>query len=67
MLEYGCNLFQISRGVIHIAWIQLHLKRTPRAIVKLDDGINLSAFIILVMDELGIQGLGGLALAGATT
>ena len=50
------NLLQIRCGVIDIARIQLYLKRTPRTIVKLDDGINLPAFVILVMEKLGIKG-----------
>jgi hypothetical protein len=50
VLEYGRDLFQIGSSLIGISRIQLYLKRTPRAIVKLDDGINLPAFIILVVE-----------------
>ena len=53
--EDGRNFLQIRCGDIDIARIQLYLKRTPRTIVKLDDGINLPAFIILVMEKLGTK------------
>ena len=54
--EDGRDLLQIDCGVIYISRIQLYLKRAPRAIVKLDDGINLPAFIILVVEQFGTEG-----------
>ena len=53
--EDGRNLLQIGCSAINITRIQLYLERAPRTIVKLDDGINLPAFIILVMEKLGIK------------
>ena len=41
VLENGCDLFKIGCGFINVTGVQLDLKRTPYAIVKLDDGVNL--------------------------
>ena len=56
VLENGRNLFQAGGSLIHIAGIQLDFKCTPRAVVKLDDGVDFPAVIVLVMVKLRVNG-----------
>ena len=56
MLEDGCNLFKIGCGLIGIIGVQLDFKRTPRAVVKLDDGVDFPAIVVLIMVKLRVDG-----------
>ena len=54
--EDRCNLFKIGCGLIGIIGVQLDFKRTPRAVVKLDDGVDFPAIVVLIMVKLRIDG-----------
>ena len=52
MPEDRCNPLQICGSIVHISGVQLHLKRTPRAVSELDDRVNLptlSLFLYLLL------------------
>ena len=56
VLENGRNLFQIGCGLIGIIGVKLDFKRTPRAVVKLDDGVDFPAVVVLIMVKLRVDG-----------
>ena len=56
VLEDRCNLFKIGCGLIGIIGVQLDFKRTPRAVVKLDDGVDFPAIVVLIMVKLRVDG-----------
>ena len=53
MFEDCRDLLQVGCGSLLVSRIQLYLKRAPFAVVKLNDGINLPAFVILVVEKPG--------------
>ena len=62
VLEDGRDFLEVGCGFINIIRVQLDFKRTPRAIVKLDDGVDFPAIVVLIMVKLRVNGFCSISL-----
>ena len=56
MPEDGDDLLKTGGGIVHVAGVQLDLKRAPRAVVELDDGVNLPTVVIPIVEKPSADG-----------